>query len=265
MKFLFWNLKKNKISDQVSNLILLRDVDIALFAEHQGLDIKNLEAVLPQYKYIEDAGCEKIKIFCRKNISVELRQGQHNYIIFSVSLRKLYGGSSPDLIIAGIHLPAMQDGKARRKKLIQDLIKDIQKHEDDLHSDKTIVIGDFNANPFDEELAGHTYFNAVLFKDLIQSQEVIKFAGDEYKRFYNPMLHYISEDTKHYGSFYYHDENLPLYWHCLDQIIVRKSLSDSFQKLEYCRSIGDIPLIKTIKPDENYSDHLPLFVEIDMR
>lgn len=59
----------------------------------------------------------------------------------------------------------------------------------------TIVIGDFNCNPFDEEIIQKDSFNAVLLKSLIVQQETIKYRDRVWRRFYNPIMHFLSEDT----------------------------------------------------------------------
>ncbi len=250
---------KNDLSKIASELVTSYGIDVALFAEHQALDINKFKAGAESYNFLEDKGCEKIIIFHKKDISASIRRGAHYYRIISVETE------TGDLIITGLHLPAMESGREDRLAVIEDIVPDICEQERKINSQYSIVIGDFNADPFDIELTGHRYFNAVLFLDLINRHETVTFNHKKYRRFYNPMLNYISETEKHYGSYYYHNKNRPIYWHCLDQIIVRKPLADKILNVEYCRKIDKKPLVtKNGIVNERYSDHLPLIAELNI-
>lgn len=143
-------------------------------------------------------------------------------------------------------------------------MQDIKKNEENLEIENTIVIGDFNANPYDKELLYKNAFNAVLFKSIIKENEFTNPKGDRIKRFYNPIIHYLSEDTKMYGSHYYDnsDKQETPYWHCLDQVLVRKSLVDLLKEVRYIKVIDGMNLIKGLRPKKSISDHLPLLVNI---
>lgn len=65
-----------------------------------------------------------------------------------------------------------------------------------------------------------------------------------------------------YGSFYYDSEHMTPYWHCLDQVLVRKSLANTINHVEYLKKINKKDLLKNTIPNEKISDHLPLFVNI---
>jgi hypothetical protein len=119
-----------------------------------------------------------------------------------------------------------------------------------------------NANPYDDELLQMNAFNAVLFKDVIRKSETRKVGEEIYRRFYNPILNFISEDTKTYGSFYYTGGSSAPVWNCLDQVLLSKALVDEIAALKYLRSINGKSLMTTVKPKESISDHLPLLVEI---
>lgn len=52
------------------------------------------------------------------------------------------------------------------------MVADIEQTEELLKCSNTVVIGDFNANPYDEELLSKYAFNAVLFKSIIDKNEL---------------------------------------------------------------------------------------------
>ncbi len=106
-------------------------------------------------------------------------------------------------------------------------------------------------------------FNAVLFKEVIKKSETRVVDGISYRRFYNPTIDFISESTKNYGSFYYTGGSSTPVWHCIDQVLVSKNLVDNIIDFKYLKSIKKRSLLKAVKPNNEISDHLPLFVEIN--
>ena len=41
-----------------------------------------------------------------------------------------------------------------------------------------------------------------------------------------------------YGSFYYEQNHMTPYWHCLDQVLVRKNLVNNVTNIEYLKKIN---------------------------
>ena len=168
-----------------------------------------------------------------------------------------------DYLLAAIHLEDRRNYKpAERIDTIKGLVADIEQTEDLFKCNNTIVIGDFNANPYDEELLSKFAFNAVLFKPIINKSELTNPNSLKRKRFYNPILHYISEDTQMYGSFYYENDYATSYWHCLDQVLVRKSLVNCVNHVQYLKRINTKNLLENTIPNVRISDHLPLLFSL---
>lgn len=258
MNIAFWNLGKNDNEDSIAHMIKENKIDIALFAEHKSTNFSSLCLNLDGYSQsLGYGGCEKITMIASSAYQIAVRREQSRYCIYEC----LVGQSK--YIIVGIHLPANPNATAEdRKNVIRDIVRDVESIENELKTDKTIIIGDYNASPFDQELVQKDAFNAVLYKGLLKKQEYIKSNGKQYRRFYNPMVHYISEESQMYGSFYYSGGIQSLYWYCYDQIIVRKSLMDKISAVKYCKTVGKRNLIKDIKPNTEISDHLPLIATI---
>ena len=258
MKILFWNLKNNSNGKWVSEIIRENDIDIALFAEYQRTSFKNVLSNLQNYiKYDGYGACEKITLLCKQTVETKVRREQNRYTLYSCKVDNI------SYNIVGVHLPAPPSSDSNdRKNIIRNVVQDIAEQERKEKNWLTIVIGDFNCNPFDEEVIQKDSFNAVLFKPLIKKQEVIRYNDREWRRFYNPIIHFLSEDTNTYGSLYYSSGSAPLYWNSFDQVLVRKELIDNISSLEYIREITGKKLIKVVKPNDSISDHLPLLVNI---
>ena len=260
MKILYWNIKNNEIDDYIADVVRENDIDIAIFSEYEGVSfdsvIRNLNNCYKQYDGF--GGCEKVTLICKNPIQITVKREQNRYTLYS------YDSGNYVYNIVGLHLPASPYADSNdRKCVIRDIIKDICEQENVLKSKKTIVIGDFNCNPFDEEVIEKDAFNAVLFKPVIRDKEVVIYNARERRRFYNPILHFLSEDTETYGSFYYSAGSNPLYWNSFDQILVRKELMDKIQSLQYVKQINGKSLISRLVPNKIISDHLPLYVNIE--
>lgn len=251
---------KNNNTNNVVQLIKDNKIDIAVFAEFSSTDFSNIINLLDnQYNILKSyGGCDKILLIAKKNIKVTIHREQSRYILYSFVYNNI------EYILVGTHLPANPNNNAdARKCVIRELVSDIKELETSRKHKRTIVIGDFNASPFDSELIQKDCFNAVLFKELIYKNERVKFENKYYYRFYNPTLSYLSEKNKQYGSYYNSNGISSLYWYFFDQVIVRKDLADSVDKIEYLKCIGNNKLIKKIMPDKNISDHLPLLVTFE--
>ena len=260
LNILFWNLKRNSIEKLIVECLVENNIDIAIFTEYNAIDLIEIEKNLGKmYVYVEGVQKDtKIIIIAKTTLEVTIIQQQNRYSLCQVK------NAIQEYLLAGIHLEDRRNYKTadRINNTINPLVNDIEQAERTFECDNTIVIGDFNADPYSEELLSKYSFNAVLFKSIIEKREFTNPISLPRKRFYNPMLHYISEDTEMYGSFYYADNYMTSYWYCLDQVLVRKNLVDMINQVEYLKKIGNTNLLKNKVPDKNISDHLPLLIKL---
>ena len=257
MKLLFWNLKKNSINNYLIECLNENEIDVAVLAEYSGLDFDYIESV-SEYSHIEGfGGSDKITMLVKTGIEVIVKRESSRYVIYHI----VFNGFEYNLV--GTHLQdRIHTDKEIRILTIGRLVNDLSNLERSSNCNNSMIIGDFNANPFDDELLRISAFNAVLFKKVIEKSETRTVDNKKYRRFYNPILNYLSEDTETYGS-YYHigDSNSPI-WHSLDQFIVRKPLMNKITDFRYIKTIDGKSLIKSVMPNKDISDHLPLIVTV---
>lgn len=259
LNILFWNLKRNAIEDYIIDCIVENNIDISVFSEFDGIDfIKIQKSLGKMYGHILTVQDDrKVTLIAKTTFRVTVVQQQNRYNIYHVKT------AVKDYLLAAVHLEDRRNYKsAERIETIKRLIADIEQTEELLKCSNTIVIGDFNANPYDEELLSKFAFNSVLFKAIIEKSELTNPNSLKRKRFYNPILHYISEDTEMYGSFYHEKEYLTSYWYCLDQVLVRKGLINNINQMKYLKRINKKNLLENTIPNGKISDHLPLLVNI---
>ena len=262
MKLLFWNMGRNDNADLALECMRGNGVAIAAFAEHSGTEFSGELLRGTEYRVLSMGGCDKIVMLADASIDVVNSFEASRFTVFAL------GSSEARFVVAATHLVdriSASDSEARLED-IRELMGVVRGYEEALSVDKTVVMGDFNANPYDKELLLPNAFNAMLFKGIVKARSSRKWRGKSYPFMYNPTLHWLSEDTETYGSHYYSsgDGTNPI-WNCYDQALVSPALMDRVRDYGYLKKIGDKNLIARWRPKREISDHLPLLAEIDMR
>jgi len=259
VNILFWNLGNNENSSRIKKLMQEHSVDIAIFAEHDKTDFIRLisecnNTLKMVYEY---GGCKRIRTIIRSEYKYTVFQEESRYVIYEIDTKE------SRFIISAVHLQDRRNyDSSARIATIGRLVNDISTQEDKNKCKESIIIGDFNANPYDEELLQFNAFNAVLFKDVIRKSETRLYNERRYRRFYNPVLDFISETEMNYGSYYSTNHSSSPVWYCLDQALFSRSLVDSVMNFRYIRKIGSEDLVNTAGPLHRISDHLPLIVSV---
>ena len=169
-----------------------------------------------------------------------------------------------DLILCCIHLPSQiyTRGSAMRRSAVRRIIGDIQRNEKEHNTKNTIVVGDFNVNPYDEECMGFEYFYGLPFiSDGRTSREI---ADERYEFFYNPMWNFLGDFQEPYGTYY--SSGSDTFWNILDQVIVRPELKQRFKNSELkilARTTKTCLINADGSPNKKISDHLPLVFEVE--
>ena len=260
LKLLYWNLNSNNNESYVKKIIEQEDLDIVILSEYRKTDLESLVSKL-NYTFNIYNGygvCDKVVMLAKKNIKVWVNREQSRYTIYSIN------DNNQKYIIVGVHLPSnpLSDSNDR-KMVIRDILEDLMEQEGKDRHDFSIIIGDMNACPFDDELICKDGFNAVLYKKIIQKNEFCKYQGKKLRYLYNPALRFWDEENEQCGSFYYTSTIKSLFWYCYDQILMSKALIDSFKSMKFCNYIGGECLLKDIRPNKEISDHLALVAEFE--
>ena len=155
---------------------------------------------------------------------------------------------------------ASQDAHSHEIKQFIDQVESLVNH------DRTIIIGDFNMNPFQNGMVQTTGLHATMDRKL--SLKGSRTVGEkEYKFFYNPMWSFFGEKGKGLtnGTFYnYSADPVCNFWNIFDQVLIRPSILGEFNEdsLNIITEINGVNLLKvdgTI--DKIVSDHLPVSFE----
>ena len=185
-----------------------------------------------------------------------------------IAIRRLAPPVGIDVLLVAVHLPSKlhQDEHDQIFEAVR-LSKRIVEEEEKLGQYRSIVIGDFNMNPFEHGMVGSKGLHAISDRQIaVQGHRFIR--GDDYRFFYNPMWNCFGDIGKTTpGTYFYNSgSHVNYYWHVFDQILIRPELLDMFNDdgVKVITEIsGQSLLSDSGRPDHrNHSDHLPVLLTL---
>ena len=122
-------------------------------------------------------------------------------------------------------------------------------------------------NPFENGVVASNGINALqdlnYLKDNPKGREI---DGVFYRYFYNPMWNYLGDFETPYGTMYHRTSgHISQEWNLYDQIIIRPEMHNYLQKdgVSIITNIAGQSLLKSYnKPQEKFSDHLPILLKL---
>ena len=207
------------------------------------------------HKYIT-IGCEKIKMLGRLE-DVQPGTQANRYSIQIIN--KKY-------ILCTMHLPSqLSFSEEERRIVMQNIIHDVLQHESELGTNKSILLGDFNEDPYAEGCLSANHFHGLPSReDAARGKRVVQ--GNELFMFYNPMWNFFGDFSSPPGTYYHTNSNaVTPFWHMFDQVLIRPCLIRRFVKesLRIVTHTGRNSLLDNNgHPDRHFSDHLPIVFEI---
>lgn len=175
------------------------------------------------------------------------------------------------VIVGAVHgLDKRNNSISKQELFLQQFLAALTYFEGKLGHDRTLVFGDLNSNPFESPVASAICMNAVS-SGAIALGKPRKMLGQTYPFFYNPMWNLYGDlrGGAAPGTYFYHGSDPhELYWHMLDQVLLRPSLMDrlNINSLDIVTSIGGKQLLssKGVPDRRRFSDHLPVIFEVDL-
>lgn len=261
MRVLFWNTHKNEnINQTLCDLVTENNISMIVLAEYTAGSDELIKKMQENYgiqinKYY--CGCERIHLFgVHKNVEPRF-DNEHSTI-------QVVNGKD---ILCCVHLNSKiySDHEEHREILIEQIMQEIVNVEKDLRTQNTIIVGDFNLNPYDSSCINARYFHGIpVYEEAKRETRVV--GGNKYSMFYNPMWRFLGDETHPYGT-YYHNNNSTIntYWNLYDQVIIRPALRERFvdASLKIITETQTQYLLDSKgHPDKNISDHLPIIFEI---
>lgn len=270
MNILFWNTYKNKnkinIDNCITDLLAEKNCDIIVLAEYlddiislcEKINMSSKEEYMPIPNF---GGCEKIIGIIKRKYKVESIREQNRYQIIKIETTYYI------LLLAMIHNLSKKNYSPNDQE--QELIcfhRDIVEAEKECSTKNTLVIGDFNINPYETSCISANAMHAIPYiEEVEKNSRVIQ--GRRYEKFYNPTWRFLGNRQAPYATYYYNSsENANYFWNMFDQVIIRPQLIKSFvdNSLIIITCTKNHSLLCDNKPNKNnYSDHLPIFCILD--
>ena len=285
LNLLFWNLNKKSLAESVGLLAEEREADIVVLAEmpdnteeiltrlrQYNSDFTVNEPRLPSSTETATASARTLKrrvILYHRSSSAQVHR-LHDAKYWTIYQLSLSDGKS--LILVAAHMPAKSNpgyiGSTNRLPIFQRLCQDILKEERASGTDRTIVVGDLNQNPFDNEVVHLETLNAVMDPD-VANRVICERDGQTYKYFYNPMWTAYGRRQAPMGTYYYQGSDyVRYYWHLLDQVLLRPDLIPdlSNEMPTIITELGGESLLRADgRPDNRrFSDHLPIALSLNI-
>lgn len=260
MKLLFWNLNKKDNADLALTCMREEEVGIAAFAEFSHADFSDEGLEVIGCKPLGYGGCDKVKVITRESIEILNCYKEYRFTVLPMKIGEIC------FVIAAAHLVDRMSSADPEPRLmdIRKMMDVVHGYENELSINKTVLMGDFNANPYDRELILPNAFNVTLFKGIVRNKTTRIWRDVEYPFLYNLTIHWLSEESENYGSFYYSGDCTSPIWNCYDQTLVSPELMDCINSYSYLKRIGHTDLIAKVRPNRKISDHLPLLVDINL-
>ncbi len=270
LNFLFWNTNRKPLIKEIANIAKHNNIDVILLAEHNlndadlllELNLENLNYEIPSLIFKNS----KIKIITKFSTDLVIPvadEKDNRYTSFKIKI-----SDSEEILVFGIHFPDNRNNKSESiTAYAGEVARAIKSIEKEKNLFKTVVIGDFNMNPYDKGMVDASSFHAIMDSEIAKKGSRIV-SNKKYDYFYNPMWSLqgdIGNDVS--GSYFYKNAELVNYhWNVFDQVLIRPLLIDNFDKnsLKFIDSDGVKSLLKKSGlPNEKYSDHLPLMFTLN--
>lgn len=271
MNIAFWNVPGATRADHVASLVLEHHVDVLVAAEADRLDADTVADHLAPLGPFESPGPfrgkgRKLLVLTRRELGARMVLEEQRQVAFRVTKGGL------DLLCVGLHL---ESGLWRRpgdaEAGLRRAAATIAKLEEEQGLDRTVVIGDFNVDPYFHGMADFESFHAVMDRR-IAARGTRTFKGAKRRFFYNPMWSLLGDvDERSAGSYFDRGASshvAPMYWHTFDQALVRPALLRHLPErpVRLVSTLGGRQCVdEDRRPLKAFSDHLPLLLTLDER
>ena len=189
-------------------------------------------------------------------------------------LRKLKAPGCVEILIRAVHLASgLHRTPAERKDDSSPTVLAIREAQREIGHARSVIVGDFNLDPFEDGMVFTNGFGAMMTKELVRS--IAPTPDKRLGHFYNPMWGRMGRDIDDGApGTYYWDASRPsnIYWNYLDQVLIGYDLLDRFPDDRF-RILTSVPVSgedrqlirkKEIHWGIELSDHLPILFDIDL-
>ena len=258
----FWNVNRKDLDGLVAEFAQAKTLDVVILAENGDSNAKRTLGVLQgtvdaEFSY---PGCtsNRLQVFVRRE-TFGLAEAFAD-CGGRLSIRRMTT-SWGEVSLAIVHLPSKVNySDSSQSQYSQDVARLVANYEARVQHSRTIVVGDFNMNPFETGVVGAGGFHSSM--RLADAKEGRTVLGEHYRFYYNPMWSMMGDRSAGPpGTHYYRNaEHVSYDWNMFDQVLLRPEIADRLTGVEIATSVGSLALATPAgRPDKrNASDHFPL-------
>jgi hypothetical protein len=273
MKFLFWNTSRKNLSAVVARIATERGSDMVILAEATdhafdylaALNSSGREAQFSLAPSFVPNG-SRVTVFSR----LPSREMAPAVTDTTCSVYHVEPAGRRSFVLACVHLSSQlhmdYDDRSALAGRTSRLVLEAEKAAG--HS-RTIVIGDFNMNPFEAGMVSSEGFHGILDRRVAKSQgRTVQ--GEHRLFFYNPMWRFMNDERQGSCGTHFYRKSKPVchFWNTFDQVLLRPDLLPFFDHscLTLVESFGGKTLLDSRgQPNKvKYSDHLPIHLNLNL-
>lgn len=262
--FLLWNVTKKPLDTLVQNLVRQHNIDVVLLVEY-AFGVSQLPLLLLNDGLIRRSSSPKFGVFVRNT---------HGFRLLRYRLGKRAnmwrwvppsGRAGTLVLLHGFDRRNYDD--STRRVFFRRVTDAVQRREESVHHQRTVIAGDFNAQPFDSAMASADGLHAMGVRTVkMNVSRKVSGSPSAMDFFYNPMWRAYGQlpqseagSATHYWLGRWAHE---LGWHMLDQVVLRPGEASRFpeDQIRILTQVGAVPLVtpEGLPDAQTASDHLPV-------
>ena len=235
MRILFWNTGCRPVTALLRDVCRLRGVDILVLAELAGPRDELLEQLNEDSEQTYFVAQKRLPKATRRKLHIFSRLPEDRLDDLEddagIAVRHVFPVLGPDFILVAVHLRSKLFQEAGDQALSAIRVSsDVCRIESQVGHRRTIIVGDFNMNPFETGLVAADAFHAVMSRR-IAARKVRKVEDHKRYYFYNPIWNHFGDHPPSPPGSYYRARSgqSTYYWNLFDQVLIRPDLLEYFR------------------------------------
>ncbi len=249
-------------------MIIENDIDIVALVETDALDVQgvlnSLKLQSQDWKLSEICPETNIKILTKSKVHISVHKEDKNFATYKISERE------ETFLFHVVHFPSPlrleECARDMRAINVSQVLRKIEEGIFDKSECKSIIVGDFNLQPYSQGIASVHGFNATM--SIPKAKKLFRKIDGVQKLFYfNPTWKIMGDHKNAQGTYYNSSDqqDKSIFWYSFDELLIRPYFIDRFN-WDYFGIVERTKDYEFIRNDvidkSNYSDHLPIKFEI---
>jgi hypothetical protein len=268
----FWNLGRKALGESVGRLIATYGIDLMVVAEYPP-EVEALRATAataakrPVRLAVDPLGANAKTLLLVANPGIlskpVFRSGSGR-----ISAYRIRYPLHPELLLFGLHLPSKLNWSEESRRIeAENTVRQIRQVERDNDLHASLLIGDFNMNPFETGMVATTGFHAVNSRAMaLQGTRTVQ--SEAYRLYYNPTWSLMGDrspgppGSHHYSA----AEHVAYHWHVYDQVLLSPESLAAYEVVDVAilEHNGAEALSHGGRPGGAHgSDHFPILIHLD--